>query len=272
MTDRDRLLGLLDVFEVARDDFVALVRDLDDREWELPTDLEGWSVHDVVSHTVHLEAVMAGAPEETVPVPQGLPHVTSLMDFYTEQGVIARRGHGREQLLQELAAATGQRIGETRANPPDDASARAPRTPGGVGWSWQTLLANRPLDMWMHEQDIRRATDRPGHLDSVPARHVVGLFGSGLGYVWGKKVGAAVGQTAAVEVTDLGRRFLVTVGDDGRGTRAAAGTVPDTTLRLGTEAFIVLSGGRRAPDSQRVEVAGDEELGDRLWRALAVTP
>jgi uncharacterized protein (TIGR03083 family) len=272
MTDRERLLGLLDVFEVARDDFAALVRDLDDDEWELPTDLEGWTVHDVVSHTTHLEAVMAGTPEETVAVPQGLAHVTSLMDFYTEQGVIARRGHSREQLLQELVAATGQRLGETRANPPDDGSVRATRTPGDIGWTWHTLLSNRPLDIWMHEQDIRRATDHPGNLDSVPARHVVGLFGRGLGYVWGKKVGADVGQTAAVEVTDLGKRFLVTVGDDGRGARAAADARPDTTLRLGTEAFIVLSGGRRDPDSQPVEVSGDEELGGRLLRALAVTP
>ena len=272
MTDRERLLGLLDVFEAARDDFAALVRDLDDREWELPTDLEGWTVHDVVSHTAHLEAVLAGAPEETVAVPQGLPHVTSLMDFYTEQGVIARRDHTREQLLAELAAATGQRLGETRANPPRTPPRRAPKTPGDIGWSWQTLLANRPLDVWMHEQDIRRATDRPGNLDSVPARHVVGLFGSGLGYVWGKKVGAGVGQTAAVEVTDLGKRFLVTVGEDGRGTRAAADATPDTTLRLGTEAFIVLSGGRRDPDSQPVEIAGDEDLGDRCCGAPSRSP
>jgi uncharacterized protein (TIGR03083 family) len=226
----------------------------------------------VVSHTAHLEAVLAGAPEETVPVPQGLGHVTSLMDFYTEQGVIARRDHTREQLLEELATATGQRISETRANPPEDASARAPKTPGDVGWSWQTLLANRPLDVWMHEQDIRRATDRPGHLDSVAARHVVGVFGSGLGYVWGKKVGAAIGETAAVEVTDLGKRFEVTVGGDGRGTRAAADAVPDTTLRLDTETFVVLSGGRRDPDSQQVEISGDHDLGERLRHALAVTP
>ena len=170
MTDRERLLALLDVFESALADFTDLVRELRDDEWELPTDLPGWTVHDLVSHTAHLEAVIAGSPEETVAVPQGLPHVTSLMGFYTEQGVIARKERTRDELLAEIGAAAGRRLGETRAAPPDDGAGDPPKTPGDIGWSWQTLLSNRPLDVWMHEQDIRRATDRPGHLDSAAAR------------------------------------------------------------------------------------------------------
>ena len=71
MTDRERLLALLDVFESALADFTDLVRELRDDEWELPTDLPGWTVHDLVSHTAHLEAVIAGSPEETVAVRRG---------------------------------------------------------------------------------------------------------------------------------------------------------------------------------------------------------
>ena len=209
MTDRERLLALLDVFESALADFTDLVRELRDDEWELPTDLPGWTVHDLVSHTAHLEAVMAGSPEETVAVPQGLPHVTSLMGFYTEQGVIARKERSRDELLAEIGAAAGRRLGETRAAPPDDGAGDPPKTPGDIGWSWQTLLSNRPLDVWMHEQDIRRATDRPGHLDSAAARHAVGVFARGLGYVWGKKVGAAPGESGAIELSDSGDRFAV---------------------------------------------------------------
>ena len=39
MTDQERLLALLDVFESALSDFTGLVRELRDDEWELPTDL-----------------------------------------------------------------------------------------------------------------------------------------------------------------------------------------------------------------------------------------
>lgn len=272
MTDRERLLALLDVFESALADFTDLVGELRQDEWELPTDLAGWTVHDLVSHTAHLEAVLAGTPEETVVVPQGLPHVTSLMGYYTEQGVIARKERTRDDLLAEIAAAAGQRLGETRAAPPEDGAGSPPKTPGDIGWSWQTLLSNRPLDVWMHEQDIRRATDRAGHLDTVAARHVVGVFARGLGYVWGKKVGASPGACAAVELTDTGQRFVVTVGEGGRGVAAPDESHADATLRMDLGSFVVLCGGRRPPDTQPVEVLGDPDLGERLRCRLSMTP
>jgi len=272
MTDRERLLALLDMFESALADFTDLVRELGDEEWELPTDLPGWTVHDLVSHTAHLEAVLAGSPEETVVVPQGLPHVTSLMGFYTEQGVIARKERTRDELLAEIAAASGQRLRETRAAPPDDGAASPPKTPGDIGWSWRTLLSNRPLDVWMHEQDIRRATDRPGHLDSSAARHAVRVFARRLGYVWGKKVGAAPGESGAIELSDSGDRFAVILGENGRGVAAPEDATTDATLRMDTGTFVVLCGGRRAPETQHVDVGGDPDLGERFRRSLSMTP
>ncbi len=272
MNDQQRLLGLLDTFETTLADFTSVVRELREGEWETPTDLAGWNVHDLVSHTAHLEAVIAGSPEETVPVPEGLPHVTSLMGFYTEQGVISRKGHTREELLVEIETSARRRLDETRANPPADGSGNPPKTPGDVLWSWNTMLSNRPLDVWMHEQDIRRATARPGHLDSVGARHAVRVFGRGLGFVLGKKVGADPGRTAAVELTDIPVRFVVTVDQSGRGGASDDDVVPDVTLQMSTESFIVLSGGRQAPSSRHVAIDGDTDLGDRLLSSLAVTP
>jgi uncharacterized protein (TIGR03083 family) len=272
MSDEQRLLGYLDTFESTLGDFVQLVRELDDAEWEVPTDLAGWSVHDLVSHTAHLESVIAGAPEETVPVPEGLPHVTSLMGFYTEQGVIARKERTREELLTEIETSAGRRIAETRAHPPTDGSSSPPRTPGDAPWSWLTLLSNRPFDVWMHEQDIRRATGRPGNLDSPGGQHAIDVLGQGLGFVLGKRAGADPGVTAAVELTDTPVRFVVTVGPDGRGGPSDEDVPPDTTLQMSAESFVVLGGGRQAPDDREVSIEGDEELGARFLAGLAVTP
>ena len=271
--DSSRLLGLLDVFEHALTDFTTLVRELDDAEWELPTDLAGWSVHDLVSHTAHLEAILSGADEETLEVPAGLTHVRGPMGTYTEQGVIARRAHTRAELLAELEDATSRRLAQTRQSPPTDASASPPTSFGGTGWSWGQMLSNRPLDVWMHEQDIRRATGRPGDLDSPSARHVIEVFSGSWGLVVAKRAGARPGQTVALELTDQLERTVVTIDEAGRGLLTTVDTEPDVTVRMDAATYVVLCGGRRAPDQVQVEVQGDDpELARRIMASMTLTP
>ena len=57
-----RLARLVEIWHEACADFVALAREIPREQWDLPTDLAGWSVKDNVAHTAHLEAVLAGAP------------------------------------------------------------------------------------------------------------------------------------------------------------------------------------------------------------------
>lgn len=185
--------------------------------------------------------------------------------------MISRKEQTREELLVGIETSAGRRVAETRAQPPPDGSARPPKTPGDVPWSWDTLLSNRPLDIWMHEQDVRRATGRPGNLDSVGGRHAVGVFGRGLGFVLGKKADGGPGQTAAVALTDAPARFVVAIGENGRGAPTDENVPPDTTLRTSTETFIVLSGCRQAAETREVTIEGDEELGARFLTGLAVT-
>ncbi len=78
------------------------------------------------------------------------------------------------------------------------------------------LLSNRPVDVWMHEQDIRRAIGRPGGYSSPAAAHVMGVFGQALPMVVGKRVAPPVGTTVTLEVPDAGVGWTVRVGEDGR--------------------------------------------------------
>src|SRR4051794_18871522 len=153
MNDASRLAELVATWRQAIAEFVALARDVPEDQWNLPTDLEGWSVKDNVAHTAHLEAVLAGAPEETMAVDQA-PHIKDLSGLYTEQGVLARRDKDMAALADEIEQAAATRYAELQADPPTDGSAAPPRTPAGVPWNLKTLLSNRPLDVWMHEQDI----------------------------------------------------------------------------------------------------------------------
>lgn len=268
----DDLGDLLDLGEQAVTDFVALVRSLDEEQGDAPTDLAGWTVRDVVAHTAHLEAVLAGAPEESVEVPEGLDHVRGVMGTYTEQGVIARRGRTLGELADELEEATTRRVAENRADPPD-LSSPAPSGFGALGWTWKVLLGNRPLDVWVHEQDVRHAVGRPGNTDCPAARHVVSTFTGSFGLVVAKRAKARPGQVVALEVTDVPERVVVSVDENGRGVAAVVDTEPDVTLRMDTETYVVLSSGRRDPASLDVEVSGDDpELAQRILGAMALTP
>ncbi len=271
MTDAARLAGLVETWHTAVADFVALAREIPEEQWDLPTDLDGWSVKDNVAHTAHLEAVLAGEPEETVPVDPA-PHIKDLTGFYTEQGVLARRGRDMASLTDEIVRTTQTRYAELLADPPTDGASPPSRTPGGVPWNTDTLLNNRPLDVWMHEQDIRRAIGRPGGYDNSTAAHVLNRLANALPMVLGKRVRPPAGTSVRVDVPEAAASWSAAVGEDGRA--AACEPLENATVRiiLSAEEFVVLAGGRRGLAATSPTYQGDTELGVALLSNFAVTP
>ena len=271
MTDQELLSGYVDVWWQAVNDFTDLLEELDEDDWARPTDLPGWDVKAVASHVAHLESVLAGNPEETADV--GDPdHVTGFMGLYTEVGVVTRRDASPDAIINEIRAAATARHTRLLAEPPTDAAAKPEAVFGGIGWDWRTLLRNRPLDVWMHEQDVRRAVDRPGGMDSPAARHTAEYLAESLGYVLAKRVGAPAGTSAVLEM-EGSDPYAFVVNESGRGERlAAVPEDPTVRLRMDREAFIRLAGGRCDPEPGSVHVDGDQDLGQRVLDALATTP
>lgn len=265
------LAGYIDVWWQAVNDFTDLLEELGEEEWATPTDLPGWDVKAVASHVAHLEGVLAGGPEETAEV--GEPaHVTSPMGLYTEIGVVNRRDRSPDEIITEIRTAATARHTALLADPPTDPDARPERIFGGLPWTWRVLLRNRPLDVWMHEQDVRRATGRPGHLDTAAARHTADYLLEAVGFVLAKKVGAPAGTTAVVEV-DGSEPAAFTVNDAGRGEPLAdLPDAPDVCLRMDRETFVLLAGGRREVAPEAVAIEGDRELGTRLVAGMGTTP
>ncbi len=271
MSDAERLAGYIEVWKGAVDSFVALLEQVPEDDWTTPTDLPGWDVKALAAHTAHLESVLAGNPEETADVGEP-PHVTGLMGLYTEIGVVNRRDRSGAEIVAELREVTDRRYEQLRADPPTDADARPEVVFGGVPWSWETLLRNRPLDVWMHEQDARRALGRPGGLDTPAAQHTVDYLLDGFGYVLGKKVGAPAGTTAVIRVEGSEPASFI-VNDAGRGERLPEPPA-DPTVELATDraSYVVLAGGRCGVAPDAVAIEGDAELGRRIVAALATTP
>jgi uncharacterized protein (TIGR03083 family) len=273
VTDQDTLAQYVETWWKSLGDLIALLEELPDDAWNRPTDLPGWTVHDVVAHVAHLEHVsVGGAHDEVAGIEVGTPaHVKSFMSVFTEQGVVARRAVAPAELVAAIRRDTAVRREQLASGVPD-AAEPADGVFGAIGWTWGTLLRNRPLDVWMHEQDVRRATGRPGNLDSVGAQHTIDYLAEALPFVLGKRVGAPAGTTAVLEV-DGSRPVAAEIGEDGRG-RALAEEPDSPTVRLAMdrETFVIAAGGRRAIGVDDVEATGDAELAAQVLARIGTTP
>lgn len=245
----------------------TLLPTLDKSEWSTPTDCPGWTVKDIAAHLAHLENELATGVVASVN-----PSLTEVVSSYTQAGVEARRGNSVEELQTEFAEAVALREQELQTLP-DDPQLPAPLTPGGVSWSWDTLLRNRAIDLWVHEQDIRRAIDKPGGMDSAGAQVVANTFRMAMPYVVGKKVRPAPGTTVAWHVTgEVPFDLVVAVGEDGRAKPVKSfDGEPRASLTMSTEAFTALGAGRRTAEQLGVQISGDRELATAVLSAMPVT-
>ena len=247
-------------------DVIDLLPSLSDDDWSRPTDLPGWSVHDVAAHLAHLEAVLAGLDSDP---PPSRGNGSSPSADYTQAGVDARADRSPQELVDELRRCVEARAEELRDLP--DPSAKPDRTPGAVDWTWEVLLRNRTIDVWCHEQDIRRAVDRPGSLGSGGAQVTTHSFAAGMPYVLGKRVRPPVGTSVVWRITgDVPMEIGAVIGDDGRAAPQVADD-PNTTLTMTSEAFTVLGAGRRTSEQVDVEIEGDNELGHAVLEAMGLT-
>ncbi len=267
----DSLVRLVELWWQAVDDFSTLLEDVAPHQWSAPTDLAGWDVHAIAAHTAHLESLLAGAPHDDVDI--GEPaHVTGMFSKFTEQGVVARRDRSPDELITEIRTSATARRTALLAEPPEDAAASAPGVFGLIGWTTERLLRNRPLDLWMHEQDVRRAIGRPGNVDGPAAVHTADYLAESLGYVLVKRAGAGSGTTAVLAIEGHEPRVVV-VNADGRGEpMSEAPADPTVRIAMGRETFILLAGGRRPAEPGAVSLTGDTDLGERVVAGLAVTP
>ncbi len=249
-----------------------LCSQLEASDWDLPTDCPGWSVKDQLAHVVSLESRALGRPQPAAP--RKAPHTRNELGELNEGDLYARRSMTPEQLLAEYRDVTAER-GKVLASWSDSdwtdvgqgVLGKAPR---------ETIIRIRIVDVFTHEQDIRVATGKPGHLGGGVARAVFRQMESALGFVLVKKAQATEGQTVVFEIGAPGETFAYGV-VGGRGTRVDT-LPPDPTVRLAMdgESFLRLTAGRWTPErveqEGRLRVVGDRELAGRILTGLNVTP
>jgi uncharacterized protein (TIGR03083 family) len=249
-------------------DLQVLFAELASGDWSRPTQCPGWSVFDVAAHLAAIEAELAGEPPTSAGGWDGGPPSPR----YTQAGVDARRGRSPDDVIDEFRAAVVRREASLVADPPDPA-APAPMSAAGRGWDWETLLRNRVIDLWVHEQDIREATGRPGDLDTPGAQVTLASFSMALPYVVAKKAAAPIGTSVLFEVSGpFGFTRWVIVDDGGRGVvRDPQARRPSVSVTTDTATFARLCAGR-IPAADEVSIDGDPDLAARLLTSMNMTP
>ena len=263
MSDGQRLV---DMMEMVWRSIEGLCADLTEADWKTPTDCPGWSVQDQLSHLAGSEAVILGRP---VPdhTPRDLSYVNNDIGRRNEVLVDYRRPSIGQQILEEFRSSTAERLGLLRAMKEEDFDA-ASETPIGPG-TVRDYLAIRIFDAWVHEQDMRRALNRPGDLEGPVAEHSVGRMAMAMPYVVARKAQAADGASAVFTLTGPAGRTVPVGVDGGRGAvLAEAPAVPTVGLTMDVETFACLGCGRWEPaaalESGKVTITGDLVLGEKI--------
>ena len=235
---------------------------LSEAEWKTATDLPGWTVQDNLSHLVAIEQAMQGMPSTTH---RATPrdYVRNPIGEVNEHEVDSRRNLSGGEVLAQWDAITALRLATLRSA--DEAYFAQPMmTPTGPG-TLADFLSIRVLDCWLHEQDMRRAVGRPGHLSGPAAEHTVDRLVRTVPIVVGKRAATPEGRAVVIDITGGVTRHLVCEVHDGRAALVATpSTEPMASITLDTEAFVVLATGRRTPDAVAATTAGDVDLANRV--------
>jgi uncharacterized protein (TIGR03083 family) len=242
-----------------------------DDHWIRPVPLPGWDVRSTFTHVFGTEAMLLGRrPTAEVKVAE-LAHVKNPIGELNEQWVATYAGLSTDELLDEFQSLTTERLAVLEAMPPEQWSQVGP-TPAGQA-SYGRFMQIRVFDCWMHEQDIRAGLELPGHESGVAVDVSLDEMTQAMGFVVGKRAGAPKGSSVTFDLTGPGwRQINVEVGE-----RAAVvdelAEPATVTLKMPVIWFTRIAGGRQdaAEHLDRVEVSGDEQLGNKILTNLAYT-
>jgi uncharacterized protein (TIGR03083 family) len=239
-------------------------------DWALATECPGWDVRDQLSHLIGVERSLMGeaAPEWDGPLG---PHVKNDFAALNEPWIAVRRPLPGATVRAEFIEVTGARLAELENRTEEEWAL--------VGWSpvgevpYAVFMEVRVYDSWVHEQDARRALDRPGGSGNRASAMALDRVQGAMPFVVGKKAACGDGTVVRFEVDGPGddaRAFTIAV--EGRRARLVGDEVePTVTLSMSSLDFVRLGCGRATAEDVEaggVEVRGDAALGRQVLGAM----
>lgn len=247
----------------------ALLAELRPEDWDAPTPCPGWDVRAQVAHLIGTESMLEGieAPVALDDIVRG-DHVHNDIGAFNEQWIAGLAEATPDELRQRFHAITTTRLAALDAVD-DEGWAKESFTPAGPD-SYGRFMRIRVMDTWMHEQDIRDAVGRPGHVEGPAVELVLDEMQAAMGFVVGKKAGAPSGSRVTLDLTGPSGRQIHVAVDERAAVVDQLDRPADVVLRMPVHTFSRLGGGRsNAPDLRStIEVGGDAELGEQIISRL----
>ena len=250
----------------------ALLAELDGDQWLAPSNLPGWTVHDIVSHLIGTESLLSGINPPSINLDvHALPHVHNEIAAFNERWVEGLRRTPHSDLLTRYREITAERTEALRSMTSADWDAET-QTPVGLA-PYGRFMCIRTFDCWMHELDIRDAAGIPGEEGGWRAETAFREITSALGFVVGKRGKAPEGARITFELEGpLARSLHVSV--DARATLVPELDGPaTTTISMSSPLFTRIAGGRVHASDHRTDISlrGDTTVGTRVVDNLAFT-
>jgi uncharacterized protein (TIGR03083 family) len=244
-----------------------LLSEVDDKEWEIATPCPGWDVRAIVAHIIGTEREMSGEPTPDIDLDRAaLPHVHRDGALVAERWIESLRSTSPELLREQFAAITTRRL-DMLASMTEHEWATASFYPL-ADLPYEHVIYIRVLDCWIHEQDIRDATNRPGHESGLGVDITLDAMSVAMGTVVGTNAGIERGNSVTFALTQGGRvvrEIHVDVGNEAEVVAALTG--PATTkLTMPVGVWTRRCAGRVGPDAFRDQIAleGDLVIAERV--------
>lgn len=267
-TDQQRTIqALREVWESVHD----FCSELPDDHWTRPVPLPGWDVRATFIHIFGTEAMLLGRRPSVEVKADELAHVKNPIGQMNEHWIATYAGHSNDELLAEFELVTSERLATLEAMTPEQWDDLGPSPIGQAPYG--RFMQIRVFDCWMHEQDIRAGLDLPGHESGVAVDVALDEISLALGVVIGKRAAVPQGSSVTFDLTGPGwREIHVDVAERANVVEALDGPAT-VTLKMPVIWFTRIAGGREDASEHfdRVEVTGDELLGQRILENLAYT-
>jgi uncharacterized protein (TIGR03083 family) len=241
------------------------------QEWDLPTECPGWTVKDQLSHLTGIERMLLGQPTPPWDGPLG-DHVKNDFAADNEKWIAVRRAWPGDTVLAEFHEVTALRLAALGALSAEAWAAVGFSPVGQVPYA--EFMDVRVYDSWVHEQDVRRALDRPGGSGGRASVIALQRVQAAMGFVVGKQAAAPEGSVVRFEVTGPGgdgRRIVIGV-EGGRARPVAPGTEPTVALTMSSLDLTRLGCGRASADQVEaaggIGVEGDAALGQKILASM----